>query len=187
MLKKGKAHRENVRNQRSALKMSQVSESNTANGLDIKSDGDYDTGDCSLLRKVASADSKVDVFADSSTVSMFGSAVSVVIDDNTDCFGSEGRTEDDVESDKIESKDHSWPRHKHEKSRFEKAMQKAKVVMQQPKKKKHGKDEVVDSRDNKKGKYGNRRNAQKTKKQEASTKLFHKVVTKSKLSGGRFR
>jgi hypothetical protein len=116
-------------------------------------------------------------FEDESTVNMFGSSVSVVIDESPALFGKEDQDGSlDVQKFVKTSKTE-----KREKTKFEKAIKKAKIIMaSRPKHKRKLADGVVPERNGKasfkKGK--NSRRQKSAKKAEVSTALFRKALGK---------
>jgi hypothetical protein len=200
VLKKNKAHKEMVREQRNVFnedREKRLNKANTNNGGDDEEEAgeeedesedeeeaDADSGDDAAMKFTASVASgknqEVSVFEDPSTLSMFGSTVSVVVDTS---IGEEADSDDDGPS--VDRRNGSQARSvkkgkptKVEPTRLEKALKLAKAKMGQ-RKKKH--------RDNS---IQGKASSIKLKNKVEGSKLLSKVLQKpmrGKQSGGRRR
>jgi hypothetical protein len=185
-LKKHKAHKEMLKEQRTAF--DQNKEEKHVNGAGMEDD-DVDEGgdDEETLAAAAAAkftasvtsgkNQEVSVFEDPSTVSMFGSTVSVVVDTSIGEANSDDEQEDYNSSQRKPAAKKAAKNAKPELTRLEKALKIAKTQM--GKRKKH-KDNSIQGK----------ASSSALKKKVESSKLLSKVLQKpmkGKHSGGRRR
>lgn len=188
MLKKQKSHKELLRDQRNVFKEENAKKGKniSLNGADEEDEEEAGDPEVELAAKYTNSlaptkNQEVSVFEDPSTVSMFGSTVSVVVDTSIgDAEESDAGSDNEADNRSVRStySMKSTKSQKKEPSRLEKALKKAKIQMSQ-KKKKH-KDNSVQGKASSKA----------LKSKVEGSKLLSKVLRKpmnGKHSGGRRR